>query len=134
MPAVRPVTAPRLAAIRPFTQRFFNPISRRFVGHLPGFCLLIHTGRRTRRTLQTPMNVFRADGDYVFALTYGSDVHWVKNVLAAGRCRIMIRGRMVELRDPVLITDPTRRLMPQPVRFFLGLLRVTAFLRMTPVV
>ena len=31
-----------------------------------------------------------------------------------------------------LFTDPTRHLMPQPVRFFLGLARVTEFLRMRP--
>lgn len=40
------------------------------------------------------------------------------------------RGRDVRLTDPELIVDPDRRLVPQPVRAFLGLLRVTEFLRM----
>jgi hypothetical protein len=79
------------------------------------------------------MNVFRDGDDYIFALTYGSDVHWVKNVLAADGCELQVTGRIVTLRDPVLFSDPTRHLMPRPVRLFLGLLRVTEFLRMRPV-
>ena len=76
------------------------------------------------------MNVFRKDGAWVFALTYGSEVQWVKNVLAAGGCVIETRGRLVQLADPELITDPRRRLVPRIVAFFLGLILVTEFLRM----
>jgi hypothetical protein len=54
----------------------------------------------------------------------------VQNVLAAGGCRLETRGRIVELRDPELIHDPSRALMPLPVRFFLGWLRVDDFLRL----
>jgi hypothetical protein len=43
------------------------------------------------------------------------------------------RGRRVRLGEPELIVDPYRRLAPQPVRMFLGLLRVTEFLRMRAV-
>jgi hypothetical protein len=66
----------------------------------------------------------------VIALTYGSDVQWVKNVVAAGEATLTVRGRTVRLRDPELFVDPARRLTPQPVRFFLGLMNVTEFLRM----
>jgi len=79
------------------------------------------------------MSVFRDGEDYIFALTYGADVHWVKNVLAAGGCRLETGGRTVDLRDPVVIHDPSRRLMPFPVRQFLGFINVTDFLRMRPV-
>ena len=123
---------PLLAPIRPFTKRFINPLTRPIAGHLPGFAIVINRGRKTGRVHRTPMNVFRRDGDYVFALTYGSTVDWVRNVLAAGGAQLEIRGKTVELTDPELITDPTRRLMPPPVRFFLGLMRVDEFLRMRP--
>ena len=123
---------PRLAAIRPFTKRVVNPLTRRVAGHLPGFAIVIHRGRRTGRTLRTPMNVFRHDGSYLFAPTYGSNVDWVKNVLAAGGAQIEVRGKTVNVTDPELFTDPSRHLMPLPVRFFLGLLRVEEFLRMRP--
>jgi deazaflavin-dependent oxidoreductase (nitroreductase family) len=123
---------PRTLAIRPFTTRFINPITRHVAGWLPGFCILTYVGRRSGRTYHTPMNVFRRDGEYVFALTYGSDVQWVKNVQAAGWCEIRSMGRTIRLVEPRLFTDPTRHLMPLPVRLMLRLLRVTEFLRMRP--
>ena len=121
---------PPLAVIRPFTTHVFNPISRLFVRWLPGFAILRYRGRRSGKQYRTPMNVFRRGDDWVFALTYGSDVQWVKNVLAAGEANLEIRRRTIRLVEPELIVDPQRRLMPQPVRFVLGLMRVSEFLRM----
>jgi deazaflavin-dependent oxidoreductase (nitroreductase family) len=124
------MTAPssRLRWISPFTKRVVNPITRRFAGRLPGFAIVEHVGRRSGRTYRTPLNVFRHDDRYVFALTYGAEVDWVRNVVAAGGCSMETRGRRVGLVDPQLVHDPGRRLMPQPVRTFLGLMRVTQFL------
>jgi deazaflavin-dependent oxidoreductase (nitroreductase family) len=116
--------------IRPFTNRFVNPATRLVAGRLPGFAILRYRGRRTGRRYAAPMNVFRDDEGYVFALTYSSGADWVRNVLAAGGCEMVTRGRTIRLFDPRVIVDPARRLVPQPVRFFLGLLRVTEFLRM----
>jgi deazaflavin-dependent oxidoreductase (nitroreductase family) len=120
----------RLSFLRPFTTHVFNRISRPFVGHLPGFGVVIVRGRKTGRIRHVPMNVFRTDDGYVMALTYGRDVDWVKNVLAAGGCRLKTRGRIVELRDPQLIHDPSRRLMPPFVRVALRLMGVNGFLRL----
>ena len=84
---------------------------------LPSFAILTHRGRKTGRTYQTPINVFRRGDDFYFFLTYGSDVQWVKNILAAGSCLIETRGRIVELVEPELITDPELRPAPPHVRF-----------------
>jgi deazaflavin-dependent oxidoreductase (nitroreductase family) len=119
--------------MRPFTTRVFNPIARRFAGHLPGFAILVYVGRTSGRTYRTPINVFKHDDDYVFALTYGADVQWVKNVVAAGGCDMETRGRTIRLTDPRLIVDPAGRLMPVPVRLFLRLMGVTEFLLMRAV-
>jgi deazaflavin-dependent oxidoreductase (nitroreductase family) len=121
---------PPLAVFRPFTTHVFNPISRRFVRWLPGFAILGYRGRKSGEAYRTPMNVFRYGGGWVFALTYGSDVQWVKNVLAAGEATLEIRTRTIRLVDPELIVDPERRLMPFGVRQLLGLMRVSVFLRM----
>jgi deazaflavin-dependent oxidoreductase (nitroreductase family) len=120
----------RLQAMRSFTLRFVNPLTRLVVGWLPGFGLLVYLGRTSGREYRTPMNVFRRGNEFVFALTYGADVQWVKNILAAGECRLTTMGRELHLIDPRLSSDPARRDMPFPVRQFLGLLRVTEFLRM----
>ena len=122
----------RLEVIRPFTTRVVNPLTRLVAGRLRLFAILHQRGRRSGRIHHTPMNVFRSGDAYVFALTYGSHVHWVQNVLAAGGCAMTTRGRQVELSEPELIVDSDRRLVPQPVRAFVGLLRVSQFLRMRP--
>ena len=123
---------PPLAVIRPFTTHLFNPISRRFARWLPGFGILAYRGRVSGKAYRTPLNVFRHGDDWVVALTYGSDVQWVKNVLAAGEATLEIRRRKIRIVEPELIVDPERRLMPFPVRQFLGLMRVCEFLRMRP--
>jgi deazaflavin-dependent oxidoreductase (nitroreductase family) len=120
----------RMSFLRPFTTRVMNPISRRFAGWLPGFGLLTYTGRKSGRQYTTPLNVFKRGSFYVFALTYGSEVNWVRNVLAAGGCEIRIRGRDVRLVEPELLVDPAGRLVPLPVRVFLRANRVTEYLRL----
>ena len=95
--------------------------------------ILIYVGRRSGKRYRTPINVFHRDGRFVFALTYGREVQWLKNVLAAGTCEIEERGRTIRLVEPELIVDPAGRLMPVPVRLFLRLQGVTDYLLMTPV-
>jgi deazaflavin-dependent oxidoreductase (nitroreductase family) len=114
-----------------FNHRVTNHITRPIASRAPGFAIVIHIGRRSGRVHRTPVNVFR-DGDrYVFALTYGRDSDWVRNVLAAGRCEIETRGKLVRLADPVLIADPTRRRVPRPARWILGAIDVDDFLALT---
>jgi deazaflavin-dependent oxidoreductase (nitroreductase family) len=126
------MTAPptRMQVIRPFTTHVFNPIARRFAGWLPGFGILEYKGRKSGRTYRTPINVFRRGDWFVFALTYGADVQWVKNIVAAGGCSLRTRGQAVRLVDPELFVDPSRRLMPLLVRIVLRFDRATEFLRM----
>lgn len=120
----------RLWRFRHVATRYLDPILRPGAGWMPGFGVLTHRGRRTGRTYRTPLNVFRRGDEYVFFLTYGSDVDWVKNVLTAGRCVLRTRGRNVELAEPELVSDPERRLVPQPVRSIGRLLGATEFVRM----
>jgi deazaflavin-dependent oxidoreductase (nitroreductase family) len=125
---------PPLAVIRPFTTHVFNPISRRFARWLPGFGILGYRGRKTAKAYRTPLNIFRHGDDWVVALTYGSDVQWVKNVLAAGEATLEKGRRRIRLREPELIVDPQRRLMPFGVRQVLGLMRVSEFMRLRPAI
>ena len=126
----QPVPTPRTRFIRPFTTHILNPFTRLFVHRLPGFAIISHLGRKTGEIHRTPMNVFRDGDDYLFALTYGSNVQWVKNVLAAGEADLRIGDRTVHLTNPEVFVDPKRQLMPQPVRTMLGVMRVSEFLRM----
>jgi deazaflavin-dependent oxidoreductase (nitroreductase family) len=116
---------------RHFATRYVNPVTRLLAGRLPTFGILTHAGRKSGRTYRTPINVFRRGDDYYFFLTYGSDVQWVKNVLAAGSCSLETRGQVVELVEPELVTDPELRPAPRVIRFVEGRIAgVTQYLRM----
>jgi deazaflavin-dependent oxidoreductase (nitroreductase family) len=123
-----------MAFIRPFTVEVVNPLTRLFAGRVPMFGIVRHRGRKSGRLFRAPVNVFRDGDDYLVALTYSSQVDWVRNVLAAGGCELETGGRVVRLTDPELFVDRTRRLMPFPVRMFLGVVNVTEFLRLRPLV
>lgn len=108
---------PAPLALTPYVKRFANPV----LIHLAGwgwFVELEHVGRRSGTTYRTPLLAFR-DGDAVtIALTYGPGVQWLKNIRAAGRCRMRHRGRVLELGAPVdLSTEEGLRRMPRPIRF-----------------
>jgi deazaflavin-dependent oxidoreductase (nitroreductase family) len=121
----------RMWRFRHVVHRYINPITRPVASKLPTFAVLTHRGRKSGRTYRTPINVFRRGDEYYFFLTYGADVQWVKNVLAAGRCSIETRGRVVELVEPELITDPELRPAPPHVRFVeRRIAGVTQYLRM----
>jgi deazaflavin-dependent oxidoreductase (nitroreductase family) len=116
--------------LRRFTARFVNPVTRLVAPWLPGFAVVIHVGRRSHRAYRTPMNVFRRGDQYYFALTYGSDVDWLKNVRAAGGCEIETGGRTVRLVEPELIEDRELRFLPFPARLIERWNGVTEVVRM----
>ena len=122
-----------MAFIRPFTVAVVNPVSRLVAGRLPLFGVIHHVGRRSGRPYRAPVNVFRDGSDYLVALTYSSQVDWVRNVLAAGGCELETQGRRVRLTDPEVFVDRQRRLMPFPVRQFLALVNVSEFMRLRPI-
>ena len=64
-----------------------NRFTRRVFPWMPGLGVVVHRGRRSGRVYQTPVNVFATEDGYVFALTYGPDTDWVKNVSGRGRLR-----------------------------------------------
>lgn len=120
---------PLPAALGRFNRRITNPFVRSFAGRVPGFGIVVHQGRSSGRTYRTPVNAFaRPDGGFTLALTYGPDSQWVRNVVARGGCTLETSGRRVQLINPRVVQDPSRRPVPAPVRLVLGLLRVDHFM------
>src|SRR5437660_10112182 len=99
-----------------------NRISSRFAPRFPGFGIVTHVGRKSGRVYRTPVNVFRAPEGFLIALTYGRESEWVKNVIAAGGCKLETRGVQYQLSAPTIVHDPTRRRFPIPVRIVLRLI------------
>jgi deazaflavin-dependent oxidoreductase (nitroreductase family) len=105
-----------------------NRVTRRVAPWMPGLGVVVHRGRRSGRMYQTPVNVFASSDGYVFALTYGPDTDWVKNVLAAGGCELRTRGRTVRVTAPRLFHDEARRDIRPLERQVLRVIGVADFL------
>ena len=117
--------------VRSWNKAGLNKVTRRVARWAPGLGVIVHRGRRSGRTFQTPVNVFGVDGGYVFALTYGADTDWVKNVLAANGCELRTGGHVIRLTSPRLYHDEARRGIRPLERQVLKLLDVTDFLALT---
>lgn len=120
------MVAPRSVA------RFNRRVTNRVLGPLapiaPGMGIVVHTGRKSGRRFRTPVNIFSTDEGYAVALTYGSQSDWVRNVLAAGGCEVIMRGRTVRLTEPEVVRDPRRSRLPAFARPIMAALRVDEFL------
>lgn len=111
-----------------FNRVVTNRITRLVAGHVPGFGIVIHEGRRSRQEYRTPVNLFRRDGGFEIALTYGPDSDWVKNVLAAGGAEVKYRGQIHRLTNPRMVQNPRDTAVPSTVRLILRFLKVDRFL------
>ncbi len=113
-----------------FNARVTNRLLWPVVSHLPTFGRVVHLGRKSGREYRTPVNMFRRGDQAVFAMTYGTGTHWLRNVIAAGRCGFEDRHGRLELERPEVVHDPSRRLVPVLVRIGLWLIRADDFLVM----
>ena len=112
---------------RHVTNRILGP----FAPHIPGFGIIVHTGRKSGREYRTPVNLFRHNRGFIIALTYGPASEWVRNILASGRCVVETGGHTLRLEMPRLFRDERRSFVPSHIRFVLGLIRVNDFLEVS---
>ena len=111
--------------------RFSNMFMRPIAARLPWFGVLEHVGRTSGTVRRTALMTFHRRPDrWVMALTYGTDVQWLRNVVAAGGGRLLSRGRWVDLVEPRQFRDRSRTSAPLIVRPMLALLRVSDFVEM----
>jgi deazaflavin-dependent oxidoreductase (nitroreductase family) len=114
--------------VRQWNKAGLNRVTRHIAPWMPGFGVVIHRGRRSGRLYQTPVSVFVTEDGYLFALTYGPDTDWVKNVLAAGGCELRTHGRAIKLSSPRLYHDESRRDIRTLERQVLRIIGVADFL------
>jgi deazaflavin-dependent oxidoreductase (nitroreductase family) len=71
-----------------------NQLTRRLARSSFGpFAIVRHIGRRSGKWYETPIIVGRVTDGFVIELTYGPDVDWHKNVVAAGGGRLISHGK-----------------------------------------
>lgn len=125
----------RLQALMPLPERLTrfnktvtNKITRPFARHLGGFGVVRHKGRKTAATYETPVNCWIVDDTITIALTYGTDVDWVKNLQAGVGGEIIVKGTSHRVGAPRVLSTPDgmNRVPPLP-RWLLPRLGVTEF-------
>lgn len=92
------------------------------------FSLVRHVGRRSGRVYETPIIVASVPDGFVAELTYGEDVDWYRNIVAAGGSELVVGGvphRVVAI-EPCPVAAG-RRAFPPPARLVLRLLRRREF-------
>jgi hypothetical protein len=57
------------------------------------FAVIRHVGRKSGKVYETPLILARLGDDFVAELTYGEDVAWYRNVVAAGHCTVIVHGQ-----------------------------------------
>jgi deazaflavin-dependent oxidoreductase (nitroreductase family) len=94
---------------------------------LPQFGVVVHRGRVSGREYQTLVNWWRDEETAIVALTYGSDVDWLKNLRAAGGGAIVNRKRIYRLGMPEVIGPEGLRRMPGALKVMLDGIDVDQF-------
>lgn len=111
-----------------FNRSVTNPLMSRLVDH-PPFAGLAHRGRSSGAQYFIPINAFPCNDGFVFALTYGSETDWVKNVLAAEGGDLLYGKASYRLGTPRIVgRDAVRVCLPLMVRLLLALVRVEEFM------
>lgn len=120
------------SSVRSVLKHTLNPLTRRIAQSSFGpFSIVRHVGRRSGKQYETPIIVAPTEGGFVIELTYGPDVDWYKNVLAAGGCTLLWHGKSYTINkvEP-LAADVGKAAYPLPARFILTLLGRHHFAKM----
>jgi deazaflavin-dependent oxidoreductase (nitroreductase family) len=57
------------------------------------FSLIRHVGRKSGRTYETPVILVQVPEGFIAELTYGENVNWYRNIVAAGGCVVVHHRR-----------------------------------------
>src|SRR4030042_1549321 len=104
-----------------FPNRFFLLIA----GWLPPWAIVNHPGRRSGRAYRTPVLAFPTETGFVFALTYGRDVDWARNLVALGGGSLVHKGEEIPLCGVRLVKyGDVRGMFPLWIRLSLWFISV----------
>ncbi|HTX95478.1 MAG TPA: nitroreductase family deazaflavin-dependent oxidoreductase [Mycobacterium sp.] len=93
-----------LDTVRVFNKHVLNPLMMLVAGQKYWYAGVIeHTGRRSGKKYSTPVVIDRVSDGYIIPLPYGTEVDWLRNVLAAGRATLRVHGETVQAVEPEIL-------------------------------
>ncbi len=101
---------------RGFVTHRFNPAVMALGlvgGRRSAWGLLEHVGRASGSTHHTPVLPIEHDDHVYVRLTYGEDVHWVRNVRATGHCRLQHHEAIYDLDEPMVVRGNGAAFLPR---------------------
>ena len=92
--------------IRYVNKRFTNKIMMVIAGKKGSpIALIRHWGRKSGKPYEIPILVVQKGKQLFFALTYGKNVDWYKNILATEKAELRLNGLWIPLCNPKIL-DP----------------------------
>src|SRR5262249_35967199 len=117
--------------VRVFNKYVTNRVLRG-LAHLPRgpFALVRHVGRRSGKPYETEIMVFATGDGFVIALTYGPNVDWYRNLMAAGGGTVLWQRKQYAVGKPEPIAAKAALpFFPLPIRLVLSRTGLHDFVR-----
>ena len=109
-----------------FNKHITNRLFLLFSGWIPPFAIVGHRGRASGRQYMTPVLAFPTSYGYLFALTYGRNVDWVRNLRASGNGILKYSRDTEKIHYFKMIPyEEVKQNFPGIVRLFLQIIDVT---------
>ena len=121
--------------VRRVNKLVVNPVMMRLAGRRYWYASAIHhRGRRSGREYATPVVADVIKGGFLIPLPYGTEVDWLRNVLAARQATLDVHGKTVTVGEPrVLPADQVLSLLPSARASWWRLMRMDSFLQVLTV-
>jgi len=85
---------PTQRAFLRFLNATLNKLTRRMARAGVGpFSLVVSVGRTSGKIYETPVILARTPDAFIAELTYGPQVNWYRNIVAAGECDVIVKRR-----------------------------------------
>ena len=90
--------------LRRFTKHVVNPLTLRRAGRFESsHAALHHVGRKTNRPYVTPLVAEPVEGGFIIPLPYGEDTDWCRNLVAAGKGTLHVKGETIVILNPRVV-------------------------------
>jgi deazaflavin-dependent oxidoreductase (nitroreductase family) len=91
----------RYRVFRNFNKIILNPVLVKLIEwRLVNHPIIYHVGRRSGKQYSNPVKAVIHKNNIFIPLTYGPNTDWYLNVRAAGNCRVLIDGKLLETNKP----------------------------------